>query len=267
MNTQTNKGKAVITGASSGIGAIYADRLARRGYDLVLVARDEIKLKQVAARLTAETGRKVETIKADLTATADLRAVEKALATDSAITMLVNNAGSGATKSLIDSTPEQLDELIAINVAALTRLTRAIAPAFVARGNGTIINISSIAALAPDLLNGTYGGSKSYVLALSLSLHHELADKGVQVQVVLPGATRTQFWDKAGLPVQHLPQDWVMTAEDLVDAALAGLDQRELVTVPSLPNLENWDTYVAARKALRTDLSHIKPGARYKLPA
>lgn len=263
MNTQTSKGKAVVTGASSGIGAIYADRLARRGYDLVLVARDEAKLKDVATTIAAATGRKVETIKADLTATTDLRKIEQALATDSAITLLVNNAGLGATKSLIDSTPEDLDNLIAINVTALTRLTRAIAPAFVARGNGTIINISSIVAIAPELLNGTYGGTKAYVMAFTQSLHHELGSKGVQVQAVLPGATRTQFWDRAGLAVTNLPQEWVMTAEDLVDAALAGLDQKELITIPALPTLENWNAFEAARDAMRGGLSAVQPAARY----
>ncbi len=265
MNTQASKGKALITGASSGIGAIYADRLARRGYDLVLVARDEAKLTQVAAKLSAETGRKVETVKADLTVTTDLRKIEQVLTADSAITMLVNNAGLGATKSLIDSTPEDLDNLIAINVTALTRLTRAIAPAFVARGNGTIINISSIVAIAPELLNGTYGGTKSYVMAFTQSLNHELGSKGVQVQAVLPGATRTQFWDRAGLPMEHLPQEWLMTADDLVDAALAGLDQKELITIPSLPSLESWRTFEAARDAMRGGLSAVKPAARYNV--
>lgn len=265
MNTQANKGKAVVTGASSGIGAIYADRLARRGYDLVLVARDEVKLKQVAAAITAATGRKVETIKADLTVTVDLRKIEHTLAADSAITMLVNNAGLGATKGLIDSTPEELDNLIAINVTALTRLTRAVAPAFVARGNGTIINISSIAAIAPDLLNGTYGGTKAYVMAFTQSLNHELGSKGVQVQAVLPGATRTQFWDRAGVAMEHLPQEWLMTAEDMVDAALAGLDQKELITIPSLPTLENWNAFEAARNAMRGGLSVVKPAARYNV--
>jgi short-subunit dehydrogenase len=267
MNTQANKGKAVVTGASSGIGAIYADRLARRGYDLVLVARDEDKLKQVAAAITVATGRKVETIKADLTATADLRKVEQTLATDSAITMLVNNAGLGATKGLIDSTPEDLDNLIAINVTALTRLTRAIAPAFVARGNGTIINISSIVAIAPELLNGTYGGTKAYVMAFTQSLHHELGNKGVQVQAILPGATRTQFWDRAGLPVSNLPQEWVMSAEDMVDAALVALDQKELITIPALPDVEKWKTFDAARLALGPDLSRTNPAQRYTVAA
>jgi uncharacterized protein len=260
-----NKGTALITGASTGIGAIYADRLAKRGYDLVLVARSQEKLQALAANLAATTGRKVETITADLAAPAGLRAIEQRLETGADITMLVNNAGLGATKSLVESTAEELDQLIALNVVALTRLTRAAAPGMVSRGLGTIINISSIVALAPELLNGTYGGTKAYVLALTQSLHHELGGKGVQVQAVLPGAIRTPFWDRAGMPVQHLPSEIVMEPEDLVDAALAGLDLGELVTVPSLPELADWTRFDAARQALKPNLSHIKPASRYRV--
>ena len=254
---------ALITGASSGIGAVYADRLARRGYDLILVARDAAKLSALAARLEGETGSKVETIAADLGVIADLRRVEQRLASDSSIAMLVNNAGLGAVKSLVDSTPEELDTLINVNVTALTRLARAAAPGLVARGDGAIINISSIVALKPELLNGVYGGSKAYVLALSQSLHHELGARGVQVQAVLPGAIATPFWDRAGHAVDNLPAEWVMTPEDLVDAALAGFDQRELVTVPSLPDLEDFNRMEQARHALAGNLSRNKPGARY----
>lgn len=254
---------ALITGASSGIGAIYADRLARRGYDLILTGRDGAKLSALAAQLETSTGRKIDTITADLAVTADLRRVEQRLATDASISMLVNNAGLGAVKSLVDSTPEELDALINVNVTALTRLTRAVAPGLVARGGGAIINVSSIAALKPELLNGTYGGSKAFVLALTQSLHHELGDKGVQVQAVLPGATATPFWDRAGMAVTNLPADWVMTAEDLVDAALAGFDQRELVTVPPLAELDDFKRMEEARLAMSGKLSNTKPAARY----
>lgn len=254
---------ALITGASSGIGAVYAERLAHRGYDLILVARDAAKLTALAARLAASTGRKVDTLRADLSVTADLRAVERRLADDDSIAMLVNNAGLGAVKPLVDSSPEELDQMIAVNVTALTRLTRAVAPGLVARGGGAIINIASIVALAPELLNGTYGGSKAFVLALTQSLHHELNDKGVQVQAVMPGAIGTPFWERSGLPIEHLPAAIVMTPEDLVDAALAGFDQRELVTLPSLPDVAEFTRMDQARKALGPNLSHTKPAARY----
>jgi short-subunit dehydrogenase len=127
-----------------------------------------------------------------------------------------------------------MKRMIALNVEALTRLTYASMPSFVNRGAGTIINIASIVAIAPEILNGVYGGTKAFVLAFSQSLRQELADTGVKVQVVLPGATATDFWRKSGRPLEQLPQQIVMSAEDMVDAALAGLDQGEFVTIPAL---------------------------------
>lgn len=265
MTTQSSPGTALITGASTGIGAVYADRLARRGYDLILVARDGAKLDTLAAQLQAATGRQVSTLQADLTATAGLRAVEQRLQDDTNITMLVNNAGLGATAKLVDSDPQALDDMINLNVLALTRLSRAVAPAMVARGKGTIVNIASIVAVAPELLNGVYGGSKAYVLALTQSMQHELGAKGIRVQAVLPGAIGTPFWDRAGLPVAHLPSAIVMTPENLVDAALAGLDLGEVVTLPSLPDASQWQALETARLALGPNLSHTKPAARYQV--
>lgn len=263
MDKQDIKGTALITGASSGIGAVYADRLARRGYDLILVARNKERLEGLASRLSSETGRRVEILVADLTATPDLRRVEERLRSDSGITLLLNNAGFGATASVLDADPDEIDRMIQLNVIALSRLTHAVARGFVARGKGTLINISSIAALSPEILNGSYSGSKAYVVNLTQSLHHELGGKGVQVQAVLPGAIRTEFWELAGVPVVHLPQEIVMSADDLVDAALAGLDAKELITIPSLPDVAEWDRADAARKALGPNLSRVKPAARY----
>jgi hypothetical protein len=263
MTNTTNKGTALVTGASSGIGAVYADRLAKQGYDLILVARSGGKLREIASRLTTESGRSVETIAADLTESADLAKVEKVLKTDASITMLVNNAGFGGAGPLLSSNVDKMEEMIALNVTALTRLAYASAPAFASRGKGTIINISSIVAIAPELLNGVYGGTKAFVLAFSQSLNHELADKGVRVQAVLPGATATEFWNLAGMPVENLPQAIVMTSENLVDAALSGLKQGELVTIPSLPEKADWDAFENARKAIGPNLSHVEPAARY----
>ncbi len=261
----TNKGTALITGASTGIGAIYADRLAWRGHDLILVARNERKLSKVAERLRAQTGQNVETIVADLSDRADLARVEARLASDPAITMLVNNAGVGGTAPLLGSDVNAMSAMVALNVEALMRLSYAAAPGFVARGQGTIINIASIVAIAPEVLNGVYGGSKAFVLAFSQSLRHELAASGVKVQVVLPGATATEFWDVAGTPLAHLPEAIVMTADDLVDAALAGLDQGEFVTIPALADIGQWDSFEAARLGMADKLSTQKPAARYRL--
>jgi short-subunit dehydrogenase len=265
MSTIEHKGTALITGASSGIGAVYADRLAKRGYDLILVARNQARLQALAARLESETGRSVRTLAADLNDKADLARVEAVLKSDASISLLVNNAGVGATAPLLASDIDKMDEMIALNVGALTRLTYAAAPGFVARGAGTFINIASIVAISPETLNGVYGGSKAYVLAFSQSLQHELAGKGVRVQAVLPGATATEFWDIAGLPVNNLPEAWVMTAENMVDAALAGLDLGEIVTIPALPEQSEWDAFETARRAMSGRLSNATPAARYNV--
>ena len=264
MSNSYSKGTAVITGASTGIGAVYADRLARRGYDLILVARNEARLQALAARLTKETGRSVTPLRADLSDTADLAKVERVLRDDPAVTMLVNNAGLGAVAPLLDTDVAQMEHLIDLNVTALTRLTYAAAPAFVARGAGTIINIASIVGISPETLNGVYGATKAYVLALSHSLQHELAGKGIRIQAVLPAGTATDFWDKTGLPYQNLPEGTVMSAEDMVDAALAGLDQGELVTLPSLPDGDEWTRFEAARRAISKQFFHSTPAPRYR---
>ena len=264
MSSMDTKGTALITGASSGIGAIYADRLAARGHDLILVARDTRKLSLLARQISERTGRSVGVVGADLTVKADLQRVERILQTDASITLLVNNAGIGATHPMVDSDVESLDSMIRLNVTALTRLTRAVAPAFVARGQGAIINIASIVALAPELLNGTYGGTKAFVLALSQSLNHELGPKGIQIQAVLPGATSTDFWNVAGVPVSHLPTDIVMNAEEMVDAALVGFDRKELVTIPSLPDVADWEVFEASRRAMGPQLSRSSAAPRYR---
>ncbi|MBY2924365.1 SDR family oxidoreductase [Rhizobium leguminosarum] len=263
MNAIVHNGTALVTGASSGIGAVYADRLARRGYDLILVARSGDKLKEQAARITDETGRSVETLSADLTKADDLARVERVLRTDASITLLVNNAGVGATAPLLQSDIAKMESMVSLNVIGPMRLTYAVAPSFVARGTGTIINIASIAAITPEVLNGVYGGSKAFILAFTQSLHHELAEKGVRVQAVLPGATATDFWDAAGLPLGHLPSEIVMSATDMVDAALSGLDQGEQVTIPALPNISDWNAFDTARLALSPNLSRAAPAARY----
>ncbi|GAB3090275.1 SDR family NAD(P)-dependent oxidoreductase [Lysobacter terrae] len=264
MNTLAHHGTALITGASSGIGALYAERLARAGYDLILVARRADKLRELAKELTNRTGRSIETIAADLTRPADLAQVEDVLRTDASITLLVNNAGIGATAPLLQSDVGEMERMLTLNVNAPMRLAYAVAPAFVARGTGTIINIASVVAIAPELLNGVYGGSKAFLLAFSQSLQHELADKGVRVQAVLPGATATDFWDAAGTPIAHLPEQIVMSAADMVDAALAGLAQGESVTIPALPDLDDWNTFEQARRALGPGLSRSVPADRYR---
>ncbi len=260
-----SKGTALITGASRGIGAVYADRLAKRGYDLILVARSDAPLKALAERLTRETGRSVTALPADLNDKADLAKVEATLRGDPSIRMLVNNAGIASVAPLLSADVEKMDEVIALNVTALTRLTYAAAPAFVARRAGTIINIASVVGISPEALNGVYGATKAYVIALSHSLQHELADKGIRVQAVLPAATATEIWESAGLPWQNLPREIVMTPEDMVDAALVGLDQGELVTLPSLQDGDEWTRFEAARRAMSAHFGNSAPAPRYRI--
>jgi len=262
-SSSSSLGTALITGASSGIGALYADRLARRGHDLILVARDGARLEALAERLKAETGRQVDVLVADLGNAAQRARVELRLREDASVTLLVNNAGIGTPGKLLDSDVEQMTHMIELNVTALTRLTYAAVPGFVARGRGAVINISSIVSIAPELLNGVYGGSKAFVTAFSQSLHHELGAQGLRVQAVLPGATATEFWARGGMPVEHLPQSWVMSAEALVDAALVGYDRGELITVPSLHDEAPLRAYEAARQAMSGQLSSNTPAPRY----
>jgi uncharacterized protein len=192
-----------------------------------------------------------------------LKGVEERLRADNSITVLVNNAGFGGVAKLIDSDVDEMDNMIQLNVTPLMRLTSAALPGFRARSKGLIINISSIAALSLELLNGVYSGAKAFVVNLTPSLQNEVKDKGIQVQTVLPGATATDFWDRAKFPVHNFPGEFVMTAEEMVDASLAGLDQRELITIPALPDLSDWEKFVEARKALGPNLTRQHSAARY----
>lgn len=261
------KSTALITGASSGIGAIYADRLASRGHDLILVARNRERLDSLAARITNDTGRSVEVIVADLNNRADLARVEQVLRTDATITVLVNNAGIAMSGDLANADPDRLESMIQLNVLVPTLLALAAIPGFVVRGSGTLINISSVLALAPEKFNGSYSGTKAYLLNLSLRLQQEVASKGVRVQVVLPGATRTAIWEKAGVDIATLPPSMLMDVDKMVDAALVGLDRGESVTIPSLPEIADWEAYEAARQNMIPKLSLRSPAVRYSVTA
>jgi uncharacterized protein len=148
-------------------------------------------------------------------------------------------------------------------VTALTRLTYAAVPGMVARGGGAIINIASVVAINPELLNGVYGASKSFVLGFSQSLKHELSSKGIQVQAVMPGATRTPLWALSGVDIDAALKGNVMSAEDMVDAALVGFDHGEFATIPALPDVAAWNAFESARLAMTPNLSRSQPAARY----
>jgi uncharacterized protein len=254
---------ALITGASSGIGATYADRLAHRGHDLVLVARDEDRMETLAARLRTETGVAIDVLPADLTVQADLARVEARLRDDKRIGLLVNNAGATTPGGFAASDLDMQQRLIDLNVTAVMRLAGAVVPRFLAEGGGAIINIASVLALAPELHPGIYPATKSFVLTFSQSLQVELGARGVYVQAVLPAATRTEIWQRAGRDISAIPG--VMDVGELVDAALVGFDRREPVTIPPLQDAAEWEAFSAARKAMLPGFRQEHPAARYQV--
>lgn len=260
--TTTSPGTALITGASSGIGATYADRLARRGYDLVLVARDAARMEALAATLRAATGVTIEIMKADLTEADDLARVEARLHEDTAINLLVNNAGAAAPGGFTDANADVLEKLIALNVTAVTRLAAAVVPRFLAQKSGSIINLTSVLALAPEISFGIYGATKAFVLTLSQSLQNEVGPSGVYVQAVLPSATRTEIWARSGRDINAIAG--VMEVDELVDAALVGFDRREAITIPPLPDAGQWDAFSAARVAMLPNFRQEHAAARYQ---
>jgi len=252
----------LVTGASTGIGATYADRFARRGHDLVLVARDRKRMEALAARLRQETGVAVDIIQADLTQAAELAVVEARLRDDARIGILINNAGTALGGSFIEQSTDEVTRLVALNTTAPLRLASAVAPRFAAAGEGAIINIGSVVGLAPEFAMTVYGATKAFVLFLSQGLTIELGPKGVYVQAVLPAATRTEIWGHAGADVSTM--SGVMEVDELVDAALVGFDRREAVTIPPLPDVEQWNAFQAARQAILPNVGQEHAAARYR---
>ena len=252
----------LITGASTGIGATYAERFARRGHDLVLVARDRARLEALAERLREETGAAVDILPADLTQPGDLAAVEARLREDASIETLVNNAGATLSGPFINQATDDVARLVALNTTALVRLASAIAPRLAQAGKGAIVNIGSVVGFAPEFGMSVYGATKAFVLFLSQGLSLELTPKGVYVQAVLPAGTRTEIWERAGIDFNTLSE--LMDVNELVDAALVGFDRREGVTIPPLHDAARWDALDGARQGLLSDLRQAHVAERYK---
>ncbi|WP_113023942.1 SDR family NAD(P)-dependent oxidoreductase [Aquitalea palustris] len=251
-----------ITGASSGIGATYAERFARRGHNLIIVARDKSRLEALATRLRAEHQVSVEVLQADLTNTAELSVLEARLRDDAGIGILINNAGMAQSGDFLAQSAEAIERQITLNTTALTRLAAAIAPRLAQSGTGAIVNIGSVVGFAPEFGMSIYGATKAFVLFLSQGLSLELSPKGVYVQAVLPAATRTEIWQRAGIDVNTLPE--VMEVGELVDAALVGFDRREPVTIPPLHVAERWDALDGARQGLLSDIRQAHAAERYQ---
>lgn len=255
--------KTLITGASSGIGATYADRFAKRGHDLVLVARDVARMERLAADLRSETGVAIDILPADLTRDADVAKVAALLRDDADIGILVNNAGAALKGVYAEQDSADVARLIALNTTSLALLAHAAATRFARQGFGAIINIASVVGLVPEFGQTAYGATKAFATFLSQGLAFELGPKGVYVQAVLPAATRTEIWERAGAEAADLPP--MMDVGDLVDAALAGYDRREAVTIPALTDVALWDAYQATRHAMLPEFGNTDPAARYRV--
>lgn len=269
MTTATNTaslGTAVVTGASAGIGKVYADRLAARGYDLVLVARRADRLEALAQTLRETYGVAVETITADLSVPLELEQVAKSLEADDAISLLINNAGTSTLAPVGDTKLAAIDAMNTVNLTALVRLTAAVLPGFKARDAGTIINIGSVLGFKSLPVSTVYSSTKAYVTFFTRGLQQELSDTNVRVQLVAPAATATDLWDISGVPLSALDPASIMTVDAMVDAALTGLDLGEAVTMPSV---ENADALLAAfddaSMALLGGAQSGEPASRYRV--
>lgn len=255
----------LVTGASTGIGAAYAERFAQRGHDLVLVARDQVRLEALAARLRAEHRVAVDVVQADLTDRDDLAAVESRLRDDTRIGILINNAGAPQSGGFLQQSGDGIERLIALNTTAVTRLAAAVAPRFAQARSGAIVNIGSVVGLAPEFGTAVYGATKAYVQFLSQGLHLELSPQGVYVQAVLPAGTRTEIWARAGVDPNTLPD--LMDVGELVDAALVGFDRREPITIPPLSDAARWDALERARQGVFAGLHQAHAAERYRRTA
>lgn len=261
--SNSSSSTALVTGASSGIGEVYARRLAARGHNLVLVARRGDRLADLAKELTEAHGVTVRALSADLTVEADLAGIEQLLRSDNTIGLLVNNAGMGPIASSAELSDADAATTLALNVTALMRLTRAALPGLRARGTGGIINIGSVMAFHAMPVTSLYSATKAFVLTYSRAIQQEVAGTGVHVQAVLPAGTTTEFYETAGVPISAFDPSAFMSAEQLVDAALAGFDRKEEVTLPSVHDENLWSAYDTARAQLFGGTQNGSPAPRY----
>lgn len=249
MSHLPGTGRVMVTGASSGIGAAYARRLAELGYSLTLVARRRERLDELADRLRSELRAEVEVEVADLENPDHLLRLEARLEQE-AFAGLVNNAGAGGLGPIAAASSEALERNIRLNVIALARLSRAALAGFKPRGAGFLANIGSILAFAPSPAAAAYSGSKAFVLNFTRSLQLEFAESDIRIQLILPGPIRTEFFSSQGMDGSVFPPSSYLTVEQLVSAAMAGLESGEAVTFPSLASLEGWEQMEGLRKQM-----------------
>lgn len=228
--------RALVTGASAGIGAAFAERLARDKWDLCIVARRRQRLEEIARRLRREHGVQVQVIAADLTDAQALRRLERRIARDERLDLLINNAGVAGFGPFIERERDVEEAGIQLDVVAVVRLTHAALPAMVKRRRGSVINVSSLAALTPGPNYAVYSGCKSFINAFTEALHFELTGTGVRVQALCPGLTRTEIFDVAGADPSALPDVMWMDPAAVADESLAALEKGTLVCIPGIAN-------------------------------
>lgn len=265
MKESRKMGTAVVTGASSGLGMVFAERLAQRGYDLTLVARRGDRLETLATKIRNQFGVKVINIIADLGSAAGLESVAKQLVNDPDITMLINNAGTSTLNRFTETPSEKQLAMIDVNVVALTVLSNAVLAGFKSRNKGTLINIASVLGYHTLPISAIYSGTKAFVVHFTNGLQQEFKDTNVAIQLVLPASTATEIWEVGGVPISALDPETVMTTENCVDAILAGLDLKESVTWPSVENKTLYDVYEDARLKLFNATQTKKPASRYRV--
>ncbi len=232
MTNDKPRPRALVTGASAGLGEVFATKLAKKGYDLVITARRKDRLEALAERLVA-AGAATEVIEADLTSDAGVGLLE---ATAGDVDLLVNNAGFGTVGEFAELPIErELDELN-VNVRALMQLSHAALGGMTSRRSGAIINVASTAAFQPVPRNATYSATKAFVLHFSEALHEEAKSHGVTVTCLCPGPVKTEFQEVAGVDESSIPAIMWTSAEDVVDAALSAVDVRRAYVVPGAMN-------------------------------
>ncbi len=251
---------ALVTGATAGIGAAFARALARRGHDLVLVARDPARLDS-AARQLRTYGVKVDVLAADLTDEQGCARVEWRCG--EGLDMLVNNAGLGTKGAFHEVPREQEEHLLRLNVRAPMRLAHAALPPMIDRGGGAIVNVSSVAGFAPGARGATYGASKAWLTSFSESLHLQYAERGVKVLALCPGFTRTEFHSRAEMDMSGLPDRLWLEADDVVRTALADLDRGRSRSIPGA----QYKVIVAATRLVPPSVQRkVARGLRSRFP-
>lgn len=257
---------ALVTGASAGIGEAYAERLARDGFDLIVTARREDRLRTLAERLGKEHDVSVEVLPADLSEAEGRRMLEERVAASDRLALLVNNAGFGAYRRFVDLDPDVAQSLIDVHVTATVRLTRAALPGMIARGRGAIINVSSLLAFSGPVSNpllpirATYAAAKAFIVTFSQRLADELDGTGVRVQVCCPGRVVTEFHTVQGIDMSSSPR---MDPAEVVTASLAGLDAGEVVCCPSVEDASTLERLAQAQGAALAAGATAELASRY----